>query len=172
MKLGPGKKAPDEINVLIEIPMNSNIKYEYDEEEEVIKVDRVLYTSMVYPFNYGFIPDTLEEDGDPLDVLVLGNYSLLPGTVIEARPVGIVYMKDEEGEDAKIVAVPRDKTDPTFSNIKDVNDLPQAIKNKIIHFFEHYKELEPGKWVKISGWGSASEAKERIKKAIERKKNK
>ncbi|TRM86339.1 inorganic pyrophosphatase, partial [Sulfolobus sp. E3] len=104
MKLGPGKKAPDEINVLIEIPMNSNIKYEYDEEEEVIKVDRVLYTSMVYPFNYGFIPDTLEEDGDPLDVLVLGNYSLLPGTVIEARPVGIVYMKDEEGEDAKIVA--------------------------------------------------------------------
>ncbi len=170
MKLGPGKKAPDEINVLIEIPMNSNIKYEYDEEEEVIKVDRVLYTSMVYPFNYGFIPDTLEEDGDPLDVLVLGNYSLLPGTVIEARPVGIVYMKDEEGEDAKIVAVPRDKTDPTFSNIKDINDIPQAIRNKIIHFFEHYKELEPGKWVKISGWGSANEAKERIKKAIDRKK--
>ncbi|WP_338603573.1 inorganic diphosphatase [Sulfolobus tengchongensis] len=170
MKLGPGKKAPDEINVFIEIPMGSNIKYEYDEEGEVIKVDRVLYTSMVYPFNYGFIPETLEEDGDPLDVLVLGNYSLMPGSVIEARPIGLVYMRDEEGEDAKVIAVPRDKTDPTFSNIKDVNDIPEAIRNKIIHFFEHYKELEPGKWVKISGWGNATDAKERIKKAIERKK--
>ncbi|MDT7860660.1 MAG: inorganic diphosphatase [Saccharolobus sp.] len=171
MKLIPGKKAPDEINVFIEIPMGSNIKYEYDEEEEVIKVDRILYTSMVYPFNYGFIPETLEEDGDPLDVLVIGNYPLMPGSVIEARPVGLIYMRDEEGEDAKVIAVPRDKTDPTFSNIKDVNDIPEAIKNKIVHFFEHYKELEPGKWVKISGWGTASEAKERIKKAIERKKH-
>ncbi|QGA53534.1 inorganic diphosphatase [Sulfolobus sp. E5-1-F] len=170
MKLGPGKKAPDEVNVFIEIPMGSNIKYEYDEEEEVIKVDRVLYTSMVYPFNYGFIPETLEEDGDPLDVLVLGNYSLLPGTVIEARPIGMIYMRDEEGEDAKVIAVPRNKTDPTFSNINDVKDLPEAIRNKIVHFFEHYKELEPNKWVKISGWGGVAEAKERIKKAIERKK--
>ncbi|BCS92803.1 inorganic diphosphatase [Metallosphaera javensis (ex Sakai et al. 2022)] len=169
MNLGPGKKAPDIVNVLVEIPSGSNIKYEYDEEEGVIKVDRVLYTSMVYPFNYGFVPGTLEEDGDPIDVLVLTNYPLLPGTVIEARPVGVIHMKDEEGVDEKIIAVPKEKTDPTFARIKDVNDIDDATKNKIVHFFEHYKELEPNKWVKISGWGSASEAKEKIAKAIERK---
>ncbi|AAY80317.1 inorganic diphosphatase [Sulfolobus acidocaldarius] len=168
MKLSPGKNAPDVVNVLVEIPQGSNIKYEYDDEEGVIKVDRVLYTSMNYPFNYGFIPGTLEEDGDPLDVLVITNYQLYPGSVIEVRPIGILYMKDEEGEDAKIVAVPKDKTDPSFSNIKDINDLPQATKNKIVHFFEHYKELEPGKYVKISGWGSATEAKNRIQLAIKR----
>jgi len=170
MKVGPGKKAPDVINVLIEIPMGSNIKYEYDEEEEIVKVDRVLYTSMVYPFNYGFVPGTLEEDGDPIDVLVLGNYSLIPGTVIEARPVGLIHMQDEEGTDKKIIAVPKDKTDPSFSRIKDVTDIDEPTKNKIVHFFEHYKELEPGKWVKISGWGTASEAKEKIMKAVQRKK--
>jgi Inorganic pyrophosphatase len=170
MKVGPGKKAPDVVNVLIEIPMGSNIKYEYDEEEEIVKVDRVLYTSMVYPFNYGFVPGTLEEDGDPIDVLVLGNYSLIPGTVIEARPVGLIHMQDEEGTDKKIIAVPKDKTDPSFSRIKDVTDIDEPTKNKIVHFFEHYKELEPGKWVKISGWGTASEAKERIMKAVQRKK--
>ena len=168
MKMGPGKKAPDEVNVLIEIPMGSNIKYEYDEEEEVVKVDRVLYTSMMYPFNYGFIPGTLEEDGDPLDVLVISDYAIYPGTAIEARPIGILYMRDEEGEDAKIIAVPKDKIDPTYSNIRDIIDLPEAVKNKIVHFFEHYKELEPGKWVKVSGWGSASEAKARINEAIKR----
>jgi len=168
MKLGPGKKAPDEVNVVIEIPLGSNIKYEYDEEEGIVKVDRVLYTSMVYPFNYGFVPGTLEEDGDPIDVLVITDYTLFPGTVIEARPIGILYMRDEEGEDAKIIAVPKDKTDPTYSNIKDIIDLPQAIKNKINHFFEHYKELEPGKWVKVSGWGGVSEAKARINEAIKR----
>jgi len=170
MKVGPGKKAPDVVNVLIEIPMGSNIKYEYDEEEEIVKVDRVLYTSMVYPFNYGFVPGTLEEDGDPIDVLVLGNYSLIPGTVIEARPVGLIHMQDEEGTDKKIIAVPKDKTDPSFSRIKDVTDIDEPTKNKIVHFFEHYKELEPGKWVKISGWGTASEAKEKIMKAVQRKK--
>lgn len=170
MKVGPGKKAPDVVNVLIEIPMGSNIKYEYDEEEEIVKVDRVLYTSMVYPFNYGFVPGTLEEDGDPIDVLVLGNYSLIPGTVIEARPVGLIHMQDEEGTDEKIIAVPKDKTDPSFSRIKDVTDIDEPTKNKIVHFFEHYKELEPGKWVKISGWGTASEAKEKIMKAVQRKK--
>ncbi|MEM0373862.1 MAG: inorganic diphosphatase [Sulfolobaceae archaeon] len=168
MKLGPGKEAPNIVNVLIEIPMGSNVKYEFDEEEGVVKVDRILYTAMFYPFNYGFIPGTLEEDGDPLDVLVIGNYPLMPGSVIEVRPVGILFMRDEEGEDAKIVAVPKDKVDPTYSNIRDVKDIPESIKNKIIHFFEHYKELEPGKWVKVSGWGSAEDAKQRIKIAIER----
>lgn len=168
MKMGPGKKAPDEVNVLIEIPMGSNIKYEYDEEEDVVKVDRVLYTSMMYPFNYGFIPGTLEEDGDPLDVLVITSYPIMPGTAIEVRPIGILYMRDEEGEDAKIIAVPKDKIDPSYSNIRDIIDLPEAVKNKIVHFFEHYKELEPGKWVKVSGWGSANEAKARINAAIKR----
>ncbi|EWG06940.1 MAG: inorganic pyrophosphatase [Candidatus Aramenus sulfurataquae] len=169
MKVGPGKNAPDVVNVFIEIPMGSNIKYEFDDEEEVVKVDRILYTSMVYPFNYGFIPGTLSEDGDPIDVLVLSNYPFYPGTVIEARPIGMLYMRDEEGEDEKVIAVPKDKVDPTFSNIKDIMDLPQAIKDKINHFFDHYKELEPGKWVKTSGWGTASVAKEKIKAAIERK---
>jgi inorganic pyrophosphatase len=168
MKMGPGKKAPDEVNVLIEIPMGSNIKYEYDEEEDVVKVDRVLYTSMMYPFNYGFVPGTLEEDGDPIDVLVITSYPIMPGTAIEARPVGILYMRDEEGEDAKIIAVPKDKIDPSYSNIRDIIDLPEAVKNKIVHFFEHYKELEPGKWVKVSGWGSTNEAKARINAAIKR----
>jgi inorganic pyrophosphatase len=168
MKIGPGKDVPNLVNVIIEIPMGSNVKYEFNDEEGVIKVDRVLYTSMVYPFNYGFIPGTLEEDGDPLDVLVLGNYPLMPGSVIEVRPIGLLYMRDEEGEDAKIIAVPKDKIDPTFSNIKDIKDLPDAIRNKIVHFFEHYKELEPGKWVKVSGWGNAEEAKQRIKGAVER----
>jgi Inorganic pyrophosphatase len=168
MKMGPGKKAPDEVNVVIEIPMGSNIKYEYDEEEDVVKVDRVLYTSMMYPFNYGFVPGTLEEDGDPIDVLVITSYPILPGTAIEARPVGILYMRDEEGEDAKIIAVPKDKIDPSYSNIRDIIDLPEAVKNKIVHFFEHYKELEPGKWVKVSGWGSTNEAKARINAAIKR----
>jgi len=171
MALGPGKKAPDQVNVLIEIPQGSNVKYELDKEENVIKVDRILYTAMFYPFNYGFIPGTLEEDGDPLDVLVISNYPLMPGSVIEVRPVGMLFMRDEKGEDVKIIAVPIDKIDPTFSNIKDINDVPDAIKNKITHFFEHYKELEPGKWVKVSGWGNASQAKERINKAIERAKS-
>jgi len=171
MALGPGKKAPDQVNVLIEIPQGSNVKYELDKEENVMKVDRILYTAMFYPFNYGFIPGTLEEDGDPLDVLVISNYPLMPGSVIEVRPVGMLFMRDEKGEDVKIIAVPMDKIDPTFSNIKDINDVPDAIKNKITHFFEHYKELEPGKWVKVSGWGNASQAKERINKAIERAKS-
>lgn len=169
MKLTAGSKAPEIVNAFIEIPLGSNIKYEYDEEEEVLKVDRVLYTAMTYPANYGFIPGTASEDGDPLDILVLSNYPFAPGTVIEARPIGMIYMTDEEGVDKKIIAVPKDKVDPTFSNIKDINDIPEAVKNKLVHFFEHYKELEPGKWVKISGWGTKEEAIQEIKKAIERK---
>ncbi|AWR93336.1 inorganic diphosphatase [Acidianus brierleyi] len=169
MKVGPGKNAPDSVNVFIEIPMGSNIKYEYDDEEEIVKVDRILYTSMFYPFNYGFVPGTLGEDGDPIDVLVISNYPFYPGTVVEARPIGMLYMRDEEGEDEKIIAVPKDKIDPSFSTIRDIEDLPQSIKDKINHFFDHYKELEPGKWVKTSGWGTVSVAKEKIKEAIERK---
>jgi len=170
-RIGPGKDAPEIVNVLIEIPMGSSVKYEYDEEADIIRVDRFLYTSMVYPFNYGFVPGTLEEDGDPVDVLVLTSQPLLPGVVIEARPIGVLLMEDEEGPDSKIIAVPKDKLDPSFKSIKSVDDLPQAVRAKIKHFFEHYKELEPGKWTKVTGWQGPEEAKERIKKAIERYKS-
>ncbi len=167
-KLGPGGKAPDIVNVLVEIPMNSSVKYEYDEEAGVVKVDRFLYTAMFYPFNYGFIPGTLEEDGDPVDVLVISRLPVLPGTVIEARPIGVLLTEDEEGVDRKIIAVPKDKLDPTYSNIKSVEDLPEALRNTIKHFFEHYKELEPGKWVKVAGWEGVEEAKKIIASAVER----
>ncbi len=166
--VGPGKKAPDIVNVLIEIPMGSNVKYEYDEEARIIRVDRFLYTSMVYPFNYGFIPGTLEEDGDPVDVLVITSQPVFPGTVIEARPIGVLVMEDEEGPDSKIIAVPKDKLDPQFKNIKSVEDLPDILREKIKHFFEHYKELEPGKWVKVREWLGPEKAREQIAKAIER----
>lgn len=167
-RIGPGDKAPDLVNVVIEIPANSSVKYEYDDELGVIKVDRVLYTSMIYPFNYGFIPGTMEEDGDPVDVLVISDHQFLPGSVIEVRPIAILEMEDEEGIDAKIVAVPKDKVEPRYSNIKDLEDLPDILKRKIEHFFQHYKELEPGKWVKIRGWRKADEARKKIYDAIKR----
>uniref|UniRef100_A0A7C2FDY7 Inorganic pyrophosphatase n=1 Tax=Thermosphaera aggregans TaxID=54254 RepID=A0A7C2FDY7_9CREN len=167
-KIGPGSKAPEEVNVVIEIPINSGVKYELDKESGVLVVDRILYTSMVYPFNYGFIPGTLEEDGDPVDILVVSYDPLIPGSVIKARPVGVLETEDEKGRDAKIVAVPSDKIDPRFQGIRDVNDIPEAIRQRIEHFFQHYKELEKGKWVKIIGWRSRTEALERIKQAVER----
>ena len=166
--LGPGKKAPELVNVLVEIPMGSNVKYEYDSEKGVIFVDRFLYTAMFYPFNYGFIPGTLEEDGDPVDVLVVSSQPVMPGTVIEARPIGLLVMEDEEGPDSKIIAVPKEKVDPQFKDVIDVNDLPEVIRERIKHFFEHYKELEPGKWVKVRDWRGAEEAFKKIQAAIER----
>ncbi len=167
-KLGPGKDAPNVINVVIEIPMGGYIKYEMDKETGILKVDRILYTAMYYPFNYGFVPGTLEEDGDPVDVLLISYEPLLPGSYIKARPIGVLVMEDEEGPDSKIIAVPVEKVDPRFKNIKDINDLPEAIKEKIKHFFEHYKELEPGKWVKVKDWLPKEEALKKIKEAIER----
>jgi len=167
-RVGPGDKAPDLVNVVIEIPAYSSVKYEYDEESDVIKVDRVLYTSMVYPFNYGFVPGTMEEDGDPVDVLVISDHSFIPGSVVEARPVALLEMEDEEGVDSKVVAVPKDKVEPRYSSIRDLGDLPEILRKKIEHFFEHYKELEPGKWVKIRGWKGSEEAKRKIAEAIKR----
>ena len=167
-KLGPGKKAPEEVYVVIEIPMGSSIKYEIDKETGLIFVDRILFTAMYYPFNYGFIPGTLEEDGDPVDVLVLGYDKLHPGVVIKARPIGVLETEDEKGKDAKIVAVPIEKIDPRFENIKDISDLPANIRERIAHFFEHYKELEKGKWVKVIGWKNREEALKRIEEAIKR----
>ncbi len=167
-KLKPGKNPPEDIYVLIEIPKGSNVKYELDEETGAIFVDRVLYTAMFYPFNYGIVPQTLEEDGDPIDVLLISNEPFHPGTVVRARPIGVLVMEDEEGPDSKIIAVPHEKIDPRFANIKDINDLPKAVLDQIKHFFEHYKELEPGKWVKVTGWEGAESAKKRIAAAIER----
>ena len=166
--VGPGAKAPALVNVFIEIPMNSSVKYEYDEDAGVIRVDRFLYTAMVYPFNYGFIPGTLEEDGDPVDVLVVTSQPVYPGTVMEVKPIGVLITEDEEGPDSKIVAVPKDKLDPQFKTINDIDDLPSSIKEKIRHFFEHYKELEPGKWVKVKEWKGADVAREKIASAINR----
>lgn len=167
-KLGPGKKAPKEVNVIIEIPLGSNVKYELDKETGALFVDRILFTSMVYPFNYGFIPKTLEEDGDPVDVLVLGEQPVFPGSVVKAKPIGVLNTRDEKGVDSKIVSVPVEDIDPKYKGIDDISQVPEAVREKISHFFEHYKELEPGKWVKVEGWDGAEIARKRIKEAIER----
>jgi len=169
-KLGPGSKAPDLVNMFIEIPMNSSVKYELDEESCLVKVDRFLYTSMSYPFNYGFIPGTKSEDGDPIDLLLISREPVMPGTIIEAKPIGILMMQDEEGPDSKIIAVPKEKLDPIYGSWSDVKDIPDFFKKKISHFFEHYKELEPGKWVKVIGWEGAEKAKAEILSAVKRAK--
>jgi inorganic pyrophosphatase len=169
-KLGPGSKAPDLVNMFIEIPMNSSVKYELDEESCLVKVDRFLYTSMSYPFNYGFIPGTKSEDGDPIDLLLISREPVMPGTIIEAKPIGILMMQDEEGPDSKIIAVPKEKLDPIYGSWSDVKDIPDFLKKKISHFFEHYKELEPGKWVKVIGWEGAEKAKAEILSAVKRAK--
>jgi inorganic pyrophosphatase len=159
-------EVPNKVNVFIEIPKDGNIKYELDKESGVIFVDRFLHTAMNYPFNYGFIPNTLSEDGDPVDVLVLGDQVLIPGVVIPSKIIGMLEMEDEAGIDTKILAVPTEKIDPSFGEINDIADLSIAIKNKIKHFFENYKTLEPGKWVKIKDWKGKKEAIVSIKKAI------
>ena len=169
--LGPGDKAPNIVNVLVEIPMNSSVKYEFDKELCIVKVDRFLYTSMTYPFNYGFVPGTLEEDGDPVDVLVISREAVFPGTVIEVRPIALLEMEDEEGPDSKVIGVPNPKLDPYFKEWTDVVHINDHLKERIRHFFEHYKELEPGKWVKVREWKGAEAAIQAIRAAIERKKS-
>ena len=168
MNIGAGEKAPDVVNAVIEIPSGSNIKYEMDKQSGLIKVDRILYTAMCYPFNYGFIPSTLAQDGDPIDILILSSEPFVPGSYVNAVPIGVVYMKDESGEDEKIIAVPVEKVDPVFGTMKDIGSIAEITKKKIIHFFEHYKELEKDKWVKIAGWGDAKEAKQMIRNAMKR----
>jgi len=165
-KLSVGKNPPTEINVVVEIPQGSSIKYELNKESGIIFVDRFCYTAMFYPFNYGFIPHTLCEDGDPIDVLLLSTYTVAPGTVIPAYPIGMLEMEDEEGIDTKIIAVPIKKVDPFYSNIDDIAKLSSNIKNMIKHFFEHYKELEPTKWVKARNFLSKEKTLEAIKKAM------
>ncbi|WP_461829222.1 inorganic diphosphatase [Aquifex sp.] len=165
--LPPGKNPPEDIYVVVEIPQGSGIKYELDKDTGVIFVDRFLFTAMYYPFNYGFIPQTLADDGDPVDVLVISREPVAPGSVIRCRPIGMLEMRDEEGIDTKLIAVPHEKLDPTYADIKTVDQLPEIIRERIKHFFEHYKELEPGKWVKVENWKGLQDAIEEIKKGIE-----
>ncbi len=166
--IGAGKNAPEEINVVIEVPMGSDpVKYELDKESGAIMVDRFVQTAMFYPCNYGFIPCTLSKDGDPVDVLVISNYPVVPGAVIKARPIGVLIMEDESGQDEKILAVPTTKLDPYFANIQSYKDVPEIFINKIKHFFESYKALEKGKWVKVEGWQDVSKAKDIIQEGIE-----
>ncbi|MEK6733926.1 MAG: inorganic diphosphatase [Pseudomonadota bacterium] len=166
-KIGAGKSAPEEINVIIEVPMGSDpVKYEMDKDSGAIMVDRFVQTAMFYPCNYGFVPNTLSKDGDPVDVLVIANYPIIPGAVIKSRPIGVLVMEDESGQDEKILAVPTTKLDPYFSNISSYKDLPEIFINKITHFFENYKALEKGKWVKVSGWEDEKSAKNIITEGI------
>ena len=171
INLSPGRNPPDELRVVVEIPAGSNVKYEYDKENKVFVVDRVLYTAMSYPFNYGFIPGTLTEDGDPLDAVVISSASFLPGTIVDVRPVGALDMEDEKGIDYKLITVPLTKIDPRFSMVKDIKDLPDVILYQIRHFFEHYKELEPGKWTKVNEFKGIEEAKRLVLKYINVKPN-
>ncbi len=158
-------KKYDEFYVIIEIPKDTNVKYEIDKELGLIKVDRFLHTAMVYPFNYGFVPHTLANDGDPVDVLVICDLPVYPGSLIKVKPIGVLIMEDEEGTDEKIIAVPVSKIDPIDGVYEDIKDVPEAIKNKIKHFFENYKTLEPGKWVKVKDWQSKDKAIEIIERA-------
>lgn len=167
----PAKTKDNSFNVIIEIPMNDNpVKYEFDKEVGAIMVDRFMQAPMFYPCNYGFIPHTLSQDGDPADVLVMSQYPIIPGAIIKVRPVGVLIMEDESGIDEKILAVPSNKIDVTFENIKDIIDVPQIIKDRVNHFFENYKKLEKGKWVKIVGWQNAKKALDLIEEAITRAK--
>jgi inorganic pyrophosphatase len=165
-KLASIKQTPDQCIVMVEIPKGSNIKYEYDTESGFIVVDRKLFTSMYYPCNYGFILNTLEKDGDPIDVLVLGETPFVPLSLIKVIPIGVLQTEDEEGHDSKIVAIPTSKIDPSFSTVSDIKDVPQHLKDQIKHFFEHYKELEKGKFVKILGWEGRQSAIKKISDAI------
>lgn len=165
-KLSPGKTPPEEINVVVEIPQGSAIKYELDKKTGALFVDRFSYTAMVYPFNYGFIPGTQAKDGDPVDVLVISSFPVHPGTVIPSRPIGLLEMEDEEGEDLKILAVPTKKVDPFLAKIENIDSLDQSTKDKIKHFFDHYKELEPGKWVKTRNFLGKEKAFETISQSL------
>ncbi|WP_373991454.1 inorganic diphosphatase [Duganella sp. BuS-21] len=162
-KVSSGKDLPNDFNVIIEIPMNADpIKYEVDKESGAIFVDRFMGTAMHYPCNYGYVPNTLSADGDPVDVLVITPFPLIPGVVVRCRPIGVLKMTDEAGEDAKVLAVPVDKVLSIYSHWQKPEDLNELRLRQIQHFFEHYKDLEKGKWVKVEGWHGPEAAKEEI----------
>ena len=167
-----GKDIPNDIYVAIEIPANhAPIKYEIDKDSGAVFVDRIVNTPMFYPCNYGFVPNSLHDDGDPTDVLVLCDFSLQPGVVIRCRPVGVLKMEDDGGMDDKLIAVPHEKTDPFQAHIQDLDDVPMKTRERIQHFFEHYKDLEKGKWVKLEGWGGVEEAKKEILDSVKNYEN-
>jgi inorganic pyrophosphatase len=167
-KVSAGRDVPNDFNVIIEIPMNADpIKYEVDKESGAIFVDRFMGTAMHYPCNYGYVPNTLSADGDPCDVLVITPFPLIPGVVVRCRAIGVLKMTDEAGGDAKILAVPVDKILPIYSHWQKPEDLQDLRLQQIQHFFEHYKDLEKGKWVKIEGWGGPDEAKAEIVGGVE-----
>jgi inorganic pyrophosphatase len=171
--LSIGKNPPEDVNVVIEVPIGGEpIKYEMDKAAGALIVDRFLYTAMRYPGNYGFIPHTLSEDGDPCDVIIANTRAIVPGAVMNCRIVGVLIMEDEAGGDEKIVAVPSPKLTKRYEKVHNYTDLPQITLDQIQHFFEHYKDLEQGKWVKVLRWGDAAEAKKLVMDGIERAKAK
>lgn len=168
-KIASGTNPPHDVNVLIEVPIGGEpIKYEIDKEAGVLVVDRFLHTAMRYPGNYGFVPHTLSGDGDPVDVLVCNTRALVPGAVINVRPVGVLLMEDDGGQDEKIVAVPSPHLTLRYEKVHNFTDLPDITRQQVEHFFEHYKDLEPGKWSKILGWGDAEQARHYIREGLER----
>jgi inorganic pyrophosphatase len=169
--ISTGDNPPDDVNVIVEVPIGGEpIKYEMNKAAGALVVDRFLYTPMRYPGNYGFVPHTLSDDGDPIDVLVATSRPIVPGAVINVRPIGVLKMDDEGGGDEKIVAVPMPKLTMRYSHVKNISDMPEITVAQIQHFFEHYKDLEPGKWVKMIGWGDSTEARQLIVEAIARAK--
>ena len=168
-RVDAGRDVPNDVNVVIEIPMNAEpVKYEVDKGSGAIFVDRVLTTPMRYPCNYGYVPRTLSGDGDPVDVLVVLPLPLVPGSVIRCRPLGMLAMTDDAGEDTKVIAVPLDKVFPAYRALREIDDLPELTRDRIMHFFQHYKDLEKGKWVKIEGWKNADAARREIVQSVER----
>lgn len=166
-----GESPPEDVNVVVEVPVGGNpIKYELDKEAGTLVVDRFLYTPMSYPGNYGFVPHTLSEDGDPIDVLICNTRPLVPGCVINVRPIGVLIMEDNAGQDEKVIAVPSQSLTKRYDDVLNITDLPEITLQQIEHFFEHYKDLEPGKWVKIGDWLGCEDAKRLIVEAIERAK--
>ena len=164
-----GHHAPDDINVIVEVPVGGEpIKYEMDKDSGALFVDRFLYTPMRYPGNYGFVPHTLSDDGDPIDVLICNTRPIMPGAVINCRPIGVLVMEDDGGQDEKLIAVPSERMSHRYVDVKSHSDLPSITREQIEHFFQHYKDLEPNKWVKIQHWGDVTEAKQLLVEAIER----
>ena len=168
-KIPAGENPPEDINVIIEVPQHADpVKYELDKDSRAFFVDRFMHTSMHYPCNYGFVPNTLSDDGDPVDVMVISKFSLITGCVINCRPIAMLEMEDEKGMDAKILAVPATKLKPSFDNVTNLADVDDFLLNQIAHFFEHYKDLEPNKWVKVTGWAEIEAAKKEIEDSIAR----
>ncbi len=168
-KIPAGENPPEDINVVIEVPQHADpVKYELDKASGALFVDRFMHTAMHYPCNYGFVPNTLSEDGDPVDVLVVTKFPLIPGCVVPCRPVGVLKMEDEKGVDAKLLAVPVSSVKPVYDDVKGPEDMPKFLLDQIEHFFEHYKDLESGKWVKVRGWEGADAAREEIMASIAR----